>query len=98
MPTAEKLFVHVAIVLLLSTHVLQAAMFGSTSQEGVEGPGRGPGGGRGWVGGGSGVFGWLLVGAFMCNLRHTLDATFSSSSSNLQPAIDATLFAFSSKL
>ena len=57
MPTAEKLFVHVAIVLLLSTHVLQAAMFGSTSQEGVEGPGRGPGGGRGWVGGV-----WVVVG------------------------------------
>jgi hypothetical protein len=34
-------------------------MFGSTSQEGVEGPG----GGREGAGGGSGVFGWLLVGA-----------------------------------
>lgn len=46
MPAAEKMFVHVAIVLLLSTHFLQAEMFGSTSQEGAEGPE----GGRGvWV-------------------------------------------------
>lgn len=55
MPTAEKLFVHVAIVLLLSTHFSCrqkcSVPLPKKGWRGQEGAGRGPGVGRGCLGG-----------------------------------------------